>query len=257
MKLLNDFKEYSNKHPLIFTLLFLFGFVFASSACTLRPEQQSYHFEVNSCSTGKHEFCSKDDLCKGLQSDSLNNYCAREIRRTHFNSNCYGQYFQEWGSLPSSAARECPSRNYSGNATITYEQTAPEQDTFLPLTRECTVAIHNAALISPFKLETHWKNQKAIGQSELLKQVIRITFNKNSSFEKQPYIHHIFQHDDIIISTYLTFEYDKIKILSYHRPQSQTDETQISLNSEINLTGYSFTIKSSPHSHLVFDCSLK
>lgn len=51
-------------------------------------QRYSYHFIVNGCDTGRHEFGSKAELCAGLADDVRNNGCAVQLRL---------QMFQEQG----------------------------------------------------------------------------------------------------------------------------------------------------------------
>jgi hypothetical protein len=57
---------------------------------------ESYQFISNGCDTGKREFTGEDKtqvrnaLCMGLQSDSLNNWCAYSLRYKHFQLKCSG-----------------------------------------------------------------------------------------------------------------------------------------------------------------------
>lgn len=48
----------------------------------------SYDFTENGCATGKHEFSSQDDYCNGLKNDSLNKYCAINLRYNAFKQTC-------------------------------------------------------------------------------------------------------------------------------------------------------------------------
>lgn len=53
----------------------------------------SYELSSNGCSTEKHEFSSKDEMCSGLQSSSLNKGCALSMREQYFKSNsCTGTF---------------------------------------------------------------------------------------------------------------------------------------------------------------------
>lgn len=53
----------------------------------------TYELTENACSTGKHVFNDKDSLCKGLQDDGANHFCARGLRADYFRSaNCRGTF---------------------------------------------------------------------------------------------------------------------------------------------------------------------
>jgi hypothetical protein len=53
----------------------------------------SYELTYNGCKTGKHSFSSEEALCEGLQSESLNNGCAENMRKQYFTSHsCSGVY---------------------------------------------------------------------------------------------------------------------------------------------------------------------
>ncbi len=56
-----------------------------------KSESRTYDLELNGCKTGKHEFGSLADMCKGLKDSKLNNGCALSMRREFFNSSgCEG-----------------------------------------------------------------------------------------------------------------------------------------------------------------------
>lgn len=57
-----------------------------------KSDKFTYELELNGCKTGKHEFNSQDEYCKGLQNNSLNNYCARSLREDLFKKECPGQF---------------------------------------------------------------------------------------------------------------------------------------------------------------------
>lgn len=60
----------------------------------------SYDYTSNGCATGKHAFKASTyegalaQLCAALQSESLNNHCALELRNSAFKEQCPGQVFQ-------------------------------------------------------------------------------------------------------------------------------------------------------------------
>ncbi|MBC7465318.1 MAG: hypothetical protein H7256_04945 [Bdellovibrio sp.] len=51
----------------------------------------SYTLSENNCSTGQHDFSSQEAMCDGLKNDSLNNYCASQLRHAKFQSDCPGR----------------------------------------------------------------------------------------------------------------------------------------------------------------------
>lgn len=53
-----------------------------------KSQNLSYEYSYNGCNTGKHEFSSQDDYCNGLKNDSLNNYCAINLRYNDFKAKC-------------------------------------------------------------------------------------------------------------------------------------------------------------------------
>lgn len=58
--------------------------------------KDSYSFESNGCATGKHEFSGssqnevRNQLCAALTNSELNQYCAYDLRRSHFEQKCPG-----------------------------------------------------------------------------------------------------------------------------------------------------------------------
>lgn len=54
-------------------------------------QDYSYNFTVNGCTTGDQAFSSLDSMCEGLKNDSLNNYCAYDLRRSKFDTDCFGR----------------------------------------------------------------------------------------------------------------------------------------------------------------------
>jgi hypothetical protein len=54
----------------------------------------SYNLTENGCQTQEHDFSSQTDYCNGLESDSLNNYCALDLRKSLYQTDC-GSNFQE------------------------------------------------------------------------------------------------------------------------------------------------------------------
>jgi transposase-like protein len=59
----------------------------------VKTDSLSFEFEINGCKTGKHVFNSRDELCKGLQNNTLNNNCAVDMRADFFQTNCPSQTF--------------------------------------------------------------------------------------------------------------------------------------------------------------------
>lgn len=53
----------------------------------------TYTLEDNGCSTGTQVFSTIEDMCKGLQNNTLNNNCALEVREDFFKKNCTGTEF--------------------------------------------------------------------------------------------------------------------------------------------------------------------
>lgn len=89
--------------PILFAALAmtLFGLAACSQSSESKKEVLSYEFEVNSCKTGRHEFSSQQDLCQGLQNETLNKGCALAMREDYFAAQCSGQRFQPFhGNLP-------------------------------------------------------------------------------------------------------------------------------------------------------------
>jgi hypothetical protein len=54
----------------------------------------SYNLTENGCETKQHDFSSHADYCNGLESDSLNNGCAIDLRTNLYHNDC-GTNFQE------------------------------------------------------------------------------------------------------------------------------------------------------------------
>ena len=83
-------------------LLLLAAIAISCSACELaliglldkkKKDEYKYNLSYNGCSTGEHKFSSKDAMCDALQNNSLNNYCARDLREQHFRGQCPGKTF--------------------------------------------------------------------------------------------------------------------------------------------------------------------
>ena len=55
----------------------------------------SYNFREVDCSTGDHEFNSREDMCSSLRDSGFNNYCASRERARFFDSQgCPGRYVE-------------------------------------------------------------------------------------------------------------------------------------------------------------------
>jgi hypothetical protein len=54
----------------------------------------TYDLTENNCDTKSHDFSSHDDYCNGLESMSLNNGCAEDMRVSLYHSDC-GPNFQD------------------------------------------------------------------------------------------------------------------------------------------------------------------
>ncbi len=81
----------------------ILGFSLLITSCTL-PEavnglvtsqsansKLTYNFSENGCQTGEHTFYSEQQMCDGLKSDVLNNYCALRLRQIKFQADCQGR----------------------------------------------------------------------------------------------------------------------------------------------------------------------
>ncbi|OQW49263.1 MAG: hypothetical protein A4S09_12160 [Proteobacteria bacterium SG_bin7] len=62
---------------------------------TSKKNELSYSYNGTDCKTNQQQFTSKEELCKGLQNSKLNNNCALENRKLHFQRSCPNQEFQE------------------------------------------------------------------------------------------------------------------------------------------------------------------
>lgn len=56
-------------------------------------ETFTYNLESNNCSTGAQVFSTVEQMCQGLQDNTLNNNCALELREDFFAKNCAGKEF--------------------------------------------------------------------------------------------------------------------------------------------------------------------
>jgi hypothetical protein len=65
----------------------------ALSGCGDDKVAFQYQYVVDDCDTGSHRFTSKEEICSGLQNDSLNRGCAREERKLRFEEyDCPGDW---------------------------------------------------------------------------------------------------------------------------------------------------------------------
>lgn len=53
----------------------------------------TYELSEKGCTTGRQTFPSFTELCVGLQNNTINNYCALDMRAQHFRRSCQGQNF--------------------------------------------------------------------------------------------------------------------------------------------------------------------
>jgi hypothetical protein len=51
-------------------------------------DSRNYTFSENGCSTQTHTFDSQAAYCQGLQSESLNNFCAQDMRKAAYLRDC-------------------------------------------------------------------------------------------------------------------------------------------------------------------------
>lgn len=70
-------------------------------ACGIKEEAKkestsdslAYRYDINGCDTGSHSFGSKEELCKGLENQKLNNSCATDMRAQTFKRlGCPGEF---------------------------------------------------------------------------------------------------------------------------------------------------------------------
>jgi hypothetical protein len=62
------------------------------SACQQKKETYDYNFTENNCPTNDHQFSSKDEYCKALRNEALNNFCALDQRRQRYQADCGGDF---------------------------------------------------------------------------------------------------------------------------------------------------------------------
>lgn len=79
-----------------FPILILLMFFLGTTSCDFKPddlvETYSYGLGDTFCETGRHSFNTLSAYCAALQSDSLNNNCARSQRQDLFYSKCSGNF---------------------------------------------------------------------------------------------------------------------------------------------------------------------
>ena len=51
--------------------------------------EYSYTLKDNGCSTGDQSFSSLTAMCENLKNESANNFCAYELRRSKFETDCF------------------------------------------------------------------------------------------------------------------------------------------------------------------------
>lgn len=82
--------------------LVILTFIFLAASCSKETltkltngnnnsaQTLSYTLTENGCSTGEQKFSSQEQMCEGLKNDSLNNYCAQNLRYQKFQNDCPG-----------------------------------------------------------------------------------------------------------------------------------------------------------------------
>lgn len=77
----------------ILFILFFSMIVFQSKAAPGAVSAFKYWFIIDKCSTGKHKFNTKIEMCEALQNDKLNNGCSLVLRQDEFKKiNCEGAF---------------------------------------------------------------------------------------------------------------------------------------------------------------------
>ena len=72
---------------------FAMGLLFVAVALLGCGEDKfTYSYEVNGCKTGEHSFKTKEEYCKALQDNALNNNCALSTRQSTFKNECSGTF---------------------------------------------------------------------------------------------------------------------------------------------------------------------
>lgn len=79
-----------------------------------KVESFTYDFDLNGCKTGRHQFNSLEEMCVGLQNETLNQSCASDLRIKHFQAFCPNQMYQ--------AFNEKDSNNNTSNPTSLPEE---------------------------------------------------------------------------------------------------------------------------------------
>jgi hypothetical protein len=57
-------------------------------------DSKNYDFTENGCDTQSHTFDSQGSYCAGLESNSLNNGCALDLRQAAYQRDCSGAFVQ-------------------------------------------------------------------------------------------------------------------------------------------------------------------
>jgi hypothetical protein len=90
---------------------FTFGNKSADVGPSADKQSYTYSYEQNGCKTGDHEFSSKEDYCKGLLDEGLNNGCAKSMR--------YEAYKSECGALPADVQGSSGGGSNNDNVDVT------------------------------------------------------------------------------------------------------------------------------------------
>ncbi len=56
-----------------------------------KSESFTYKYSVNNCTTDEKTFSSNEAMCDALRNDSLNHYCAQDLRYQRFQTDCPGR----------------------------------------------------------------------------------------------------------------------------------------------------------------------
>ncbi len=62
------------------------------TSCNVKTDVEdiTYEFSENLCTTGKKTFNSTENMCRTIQNEASNNYCALTSRQNYFASKCSG-----------------------------------------------------------------------------------------------------------------------------------------------------------------------
>lgn len=79
----------------------------------IETKSETFGYEMNfyGCETGKQQFNSLAELCKGLQDDALNHDCARDMREEYFKAQCQGAQKKSAGEITGPKAAELRARD--------------------------------------------------------------------------------------------------------------------------------------------------